>query len=191
MDWHIAVGIIAGLISAGAIVPYVRDALAGKTKPNVVSWSIWTVAVLTVLFAQMASGASWSMFMLIGATVANVSVLYICWRGYGYHAFGMIDRVCLFLATAALVSWYFTSNPLWGMVLALTADGIAYIPTYAKVYREPRSELPLFWGLLVFGNILALLSVTIPTPANVMFPIVYAGLNTCVLALAFVGSRRR
>lgn len=191
MDWHIAVGIVAGVIQAVAIVPYIRDALKGKTRPNVVSWLIWTAAVLTMLFAQVAAGASWSVFLLVGATIANFAVLFICWLGYGYHKFGAIEAMCLALASAALILWYFTSNPLVAMALALSADAIAYLPTYAKAYRHPASELPLYWWVLVLANVLAIISVTVFTAANLMAPIAYVILNFLVLAVIFVGARHR
>src|SRR3989344_5247088 len=151
MDWHLILGISAGLIAIGATVPYILSIIRGETRPNVVSWSLWTIIVLVTA----------------------------------------VDKICLFLALAAIVFWWITSNPVIAILLAVIADGIAYIPTYAKTYQEPKSEPFFYWGVLVCADILAVFSSTIFNAANVLFPISYGILNTLVLVASFFGNRRQ
>lgn len=183
MDWHFALGIAAGLIATGAIIPYLRDMVRGTTRPNIISWLIWTAVVSITAIAQVNAGASWSLFLLVGTILANLSVLALCLRGYGYRKVEVIDMVCLAFGVAAILFWWLTSNPITAIVLAVLADAIAYIPTYAKVRRHPDSEAQIYWAALVFADILALLSVTAFTLANTLFPITYGLLNLGVLAV--------
>ena len=189
MDWHVIIGALAGLISIGATIPYLRDIVRGDTRPNVVSWSLWTIVVLITAFAQVSAGASWSLFLLIGSSIANISVVVLCILGYGYRRFELADKICLVLAFAALLFWWITSNPVIAIVLAVTADGIAYIPTYAKVYKHPKSETHLYWAILTFADMLALISVTKMSMANSLFPISYAVFNALVVVVGFLGRR--
>ena len=49
--------ILGALISVGGAFAYIRDTLAGKTKPNRVTWTMWAVAPLIGTFAAVASNA--------------------------------------------------------------------------------------------------------------------------------------
>lgn len=189
MDWHVIVGALAGFISIGATIPYLRDIVRGDTRPNVVSWSLWTIVVLITAFAQVSAGASWSLLLLIGSSIANISVVTLCILGYGYNKFELTDKICLVLAFAALLLWWITSNPVVAIILAVAADGIAYIPTYVKVYKYPQSETHLYWIILTVADILAFVSVTKMSAANSLFPVSYAIFNFAVVFVAFLGRR--
>ena len=38
VHWRDAIGVVAAIVAASALVPYVRSILAGRTKPNRASW---------------------------------------------------------------------------------------------------------------------------------------------------------
>src|SRR3989339_1097658 len=48
--------IISVLISVGGSYTYISDTLSGKTKPNRVSWLMWSLAPLISLGAALSSG---------------------------------------------------------------------------------------------------------------------------------------
>jgi len=189
MDWHVVVGAVAGVLSVAAIIPYLRDILRKNTRPNLVSWSLWTVAVLITLAGQISAGASWSALLLIGATIENLAVIVLALRGYGYTKFGRVEQVTLLLCVLAIVLWQVTENPLIAIAFAIAADSVAYVPTVTKAYRDPKSELAFFWGSLVVVDILAAVSSTKIDFANLGFPISYAILNGTVATVVFL--RRR
>ena len=187
MNWHEWMGIASGMIAAGMIIPYLIAMVRGTTRPNVISWSLWTVVVFITLLAQIRAGAAWSSFLLIGTLVANSLVLIFCMRGYGYNRFATIEKITLLCAVLAVVLWLVTSSPLLAMICALTADSVAYLPTFVKIIRYPYSETAWYWAALVGADLLALYSVTQIIPTNILFPIVYGALNALILiALALV-----
>jgi hypothetical protein len=189
MDWHVWLGAIAGIGQALAVIPYVRDILKGTTKPNIVSWSLWTLAVLITLSAQISAGASWSALILVGATVANFTVIILALFGYGYRKFTWVEWTCLTLSLAAIALWQITGNPLVAMGFSIAADGIAYIPTLVKAYKEPFSETAIYWLLLIVTDLMAMASTTILNTANLAFPIYYALINSLLL-IVILGRRR-
>src|SRR6478672_7145441 len=77
-------GLLAGVATVLAIVPYVRDVLRGTTRPHRGSWLIWTVLSIVVFASQLADGGTWSLIMVAAQTVLTglVFVLSI-WRGEG------------------------------------------------------------------------------------------------------------
>ena len=43
MDWRTVIGLAAGTITLLSILPYIRDILRGLTRPNLVTWWLWTL----------------------------------------------------------------------------------------------------------------------------------------------------
>ncbi len=190
MYWHIFFGVLSGLIAAGMIIPYLVSMVKETTRPNIVSWSLWTIVVFITGLAQIHAGASWSLLLLIGTIAANISVIFLCIRGYGYKKFETIDQITLVCALVSIILWWITANPLAAMICALVADSIAYAPTLIKAYKYPESETLLYWGALVIADLLALISVTNTHITNILFPIVYGSLNIVVVLVLLLGKRK-
>ncbi len=189
MYGHAVVGIFSGLLQIIAIVPYGRETLDGRTLPNVVSWGIWKLEVLIALAAQWSAGASWSLLLLVSATVINITIVGLGVFGYGYKKFGTVETVCLSLSLLALLLWQVTQNPLVAIFFAIAADFIAYIPTLVKTYKEPGSETALLWFLLMVVGILSAVSSIKIDLANLAFPVFYASINLVVWGFVFLGQR--
>ena len=188
-DWHEIVAIIAGIITLGAVVPYLWDMLRGTTRPNIISWGLWTLIHIIFISAQWSSGASWSIVLPVVEffTVGGILVLGIF--GYGYKKYGVLDGVCLVIALGAIVLWQITSEPLVALLLSVAADLIASIPTLTKSYLDPESETPLTYFLIVIAAFLAGLSSTVFDTANLIWPIYIFLINGSVLFLILLGRR--
>ena len=115
---------IKELLSAAAIVltfvifvPYIRSIRRGLTKPHVFSWVIWGLGTFVVFLAQLAGSAG------LGAWPIGVSGLitaYIAVLAYSKQSDTTItqsDWAFLIIALAALPCWFFTSDPLWAVVI--------------------------------------------------------------------------
>ncbi len=169
MDWHAVVGIIAGIIQLYSIVPYIKGMLHGETRPNVVSWVLWTLIQVIIIAAQFSAGPSWSIIIPIIMTFNTCLVLILCFWGYGYHSYGIVDIICFVLAIGAIALWRLTNDPVLAICMSVVADLTAGIPTYVKVYREPFSEAIVSWFLLIVANVLALVAASPFNFANTAF----------------------
>ena len=187
VNWHLILGIISGALAVAAVIPYVKDILHGSTRPNIVSWGLWVLLLLISIFAQISAGASWSLVFLIGDLVGTSLILVLCLVGYGYQEYGWLEGVCLLLAVIAIVSWQLTRQPLLAIIFAIIADLMASIPTVVKAYRDPRSEHPASWFVVVLAAALGLLSTTIVNPANLIFPAYVLLINGLIGSLALMG----
>lgn len=191
LDWHVVVGIASGVLSIASVVPYVRDMLkGGETKPNAVSFFLWTLLEFIALLAQIKSGASWSVIVVIAVTFNTGLVTVLALIGYGYREYGKIDIVCFLFAILAIILWQVTGQPVLAIVLAIVADAFAAIPTLIKTYKYPHSEQLLSWGLVTGAGLLGIFSTDIVNAANLAYPIYLFLMNGAIFSLAYFGRDR-
>ncbi len=190
-DWHLLLGILSGLISCFAIIPYIIDIIHGTTRPNIVSFSFWALLLAISIIAQISSGSSWSVILLMGDFIGTSTVVVFCLIGYGYKKYGKTELICTILAILAIVSWQVTHQPVLAIVFAVIADLMAAIPTVVKSYRDPESEFPTMWFLISFGAILSILSTTIFNLPNLLFPIYLFLINGTIGVFSLIGRAKQ
>jgi uncharacterized membrane protein HdeD (DUF308 family) len=86
--------VAAGILALVAGVPYVIDIVRGKTKPNIVSWSVWTLLTAVATAAAFAAHQPRTAFLTLGDTAATL-VTVILGLKYGIAKFSWIDGVCM------------------------------------------------------------------------------------------------
>jgi hypothetical protein len=180
---------IAIALTFVAFVPYIRAIVGGTTKPHVFSWVIWGATTFVVFLAQLEGkggvgawpiGVSGSITMLIASLAylkrADITITKTDW---------------LFFVSAlsSLPLWYFTSDPLWAVVILTTVDVLGFGPTVRKAYSFPHSESLPFFALFAARNILVILALENYTVTTVLFPAVIA--VACMSLMAMVTYRRR
>src|SRR5262249_29291423 len=114
-------GVLAGVLSLVSGIPYIRDILAGKTKPHRGSFLIWTVLGLIAFITQFAAGATWSLVLPVLDTLLIAAILALSIeRGSG--GVNRRDATGLALAAGGLVLWYFTKQPLTALLVTIGID---------------------------------------------------------------------
>ncbi len=194
MNWHLLIGIIAGIIQLSGMIPYVKDILRpGGTRPNVVSWSLWLVLQLVAIWIQVTSagGISWSVLYMVATAVVMGVIIVLCLRGYGSKQFGLVEKICLPLAILAIACYAITRNGPLSLAFDILAYVVADAPTIFKTWRDPRSEAAFPWFLATIAAALGALSSTILTPENLALPIYLVIGNSLITAFAFFGQRRK
>ncbi len=130
---------------------YIKDTLKGKTKPNRMSWLIWFLAATTASFVQFSNGAGLSSIPIFMAGFIPLIVLIASFKNKNsyWHA-GVLEYVCLVLAILSLVFFYFFKTGVISTIFVILADGLGFIPTYVKSWKEPNTEniAPYAVGLL-------------------------------------------
>lgn len=192
MNWHLTVGVIAGFLQVYSVIPYVRDILAGGTKPNAVSWTLWTLIQLTGIWIQVSSpdGFSWSLILMIATTFNTGLVVFLCALGYGYKKFGPIEWTCLPLALAALALYAVTRNGPLALAFLVVAYVVSDFPTIVKTWKDPLSEATFPWFLAAVATALGVASSTIYDIENLILPIYLTLGNGTIAAFAWFGQRR-
>ena len=149
--------IIAALIAVGCNVPYLRDAFRKRVKPHPYTWLVWTIVSGITFFGQLEKGAG------IGALPAGVAEIFtICIflfsLQYGFKYVVKTDKYFLAAALLGLIPWIVSDDPTISVVIAVTIDLIAFVPTIRKTWQNPKTETPILYGANVTRHVLTLFS---------------------------------
>jgi hypothetical protein len=162
---------IAALATLIAAVAYIRSMFKGQTKPNRVTWLMWTIAPFIAACAAFSSGTTWA---AVPVFMSGLSPLLILLASIinkrAYWKLSAFDYVCGALSSLALVLWYITENPNVAIVFAIFSDALAAAPTLRKAWRNPESEFswPFFVG--VFSPMTSFFVIQTWTFSDIAFP---------------------
>lgn len=182
-------GLISGVLSIITYVPYVRDIFKLKTKPQRATWFIWMVLSVIAFFAQVAEGATHSLW-LVGVQTCGVLVIFLLSIKFGIGGLVSRDFLALFAAGIALVLWYYTSNAVLALFIAIVVDAIGASLTILKAYRDPESETMSTWLLSGTAGIFATLAVGSFDYVLLAFPVYVIFINYAVV-LAMVSGKQK
>ena len=103
-----------------------RRRLFQEPRPNLVTWFLWTLNGSILAAAQYASGASWTLSVLVASTISTgiVTVLAI---PLGQRSYGVLDGLCLVMALAAMAGWWTAHRLAWMVYLLLSIAGLVLI----------------------------------------------------------------
>ena len=165
--------VVSVLLMVWGAYDYLRDTLAGKTKPNRVSWSLWALAPLISLGAAFDANADvWaSIRVLVGGIVPAVIFFASFINKNSYWRLGRFDWLCGGLSLAALVFWQLADSPLVAVLLATAANTLATIPTLVKAWNYPETESRLIFITSFTSAILIIPAIPVWTIANSAFQI--------------------
>ena len=191
-DWQVASALLSGVLGLPAGFFYARDMLrGGTTKPNAITFVLWTLCQAIALTAQLRSGASWSIVVVITATVNTGGIACLALAGYGYRRYGWLDAWCGVSSLVAIVLWQETGDPMLAIAFAIIADVFASAPTVKKVISEPETEHVGGWTLIVLSTAFAIISTTKWDLPNLVFPTYLLLMNFLILVFAYFGRPKR
>ncbi len=133
------ISIVAVIMTFAAYVPYYRDILKGKTHPHVYSWSLWGLLTILIVALQIKGGAGPSTFITASAGLLCIGVIVLGLKR-GKRDITTSDTIVALLALVAIGFWLIVDQPIIAILLAVTADLLAFIPTVRKSWHKPHSE---------------------------------------------------
>jgi len=98
------------------------------------------------------------------------------------------DWVFFIAALASLPFWYFTSDPIWAVVVLTSVDLLGFGPTIRKAYAFPHQENIPFFLLFMARNTCALMALEHYSLATMLFPLSVS--SACLFLLIMVSYRR-
>lgn len=180
---------LAIVITFMAFIPYIRGILQGRTKPHLFSWLIWGMTTLIVFFAQLDADGGTGAWPIGVSGVITVYIAFLSYVKRGDISITRLDRLFFSAALLSIPCWYFTSNPMWAVILLTTIDLLGFGPTIRKAYDHPYEESLLFIFMFFLRNTFALLALESYSLTTVLFP-----LSICVVCLflcTLISYRRR
>lgn len=185
------IGVLSFCLGLLAFAPYLRDTLAGRTKPQRSSWLIWAVVASIALASQVAEGASHSLWFTTANWLMAVAVFGVAIRHGSGGGFARRDRVSLAAAFCILLLWYLTETAALALALAILVNCLGAWLTIQKAYLAPHSETLTTWGLAAVAAGLGAVSVGRLDPVLIAYPLFLLALRGTVVAAILLGRARR
>ena len=134
--------IVSVLVSISGATAYIRDTLAGKSKPNRISWSMWALAPLIGTAAALSAHADiWVTIRIFLAGFLPLLVLIASFiNPQSYWKLSTFDFLCGACSILALIVWGAIDSPRSAILLAAIGDGFASLPTLRKTWNHPETE---------------------------------------------------
>lgn len=186
----LAFGLISGLLSAYAFLPYAIDTLYGRTRPQRASWFIWSVLASISLVAQIAEGAGASLWFA-GVQTAGTAIIFLIglWRGVG--GVGSWTDICVLTGAAlGLVLWSVTDAPAYALLTSIGISCLGGSVTVWKAYKSPESETLTTWMTCFVASACAMLAVGTVDWLLLAYPIYLLVLNGAIVMAIMLGRRR-
>jgi hypothetical protein len=171
-------------------LPYIIDVVKHKTRPNIITWIIWTVLVgigAIALFASHDYNAAW---LLVGDAIATFAVVIVGIR-YGTAELDKFDIFCLIGAVVGLILWLVFNSPLIAIVATIVIDFIGTIPTVRHSYLHPEEETYITFALGIIATIFTLLSLSDYSFSSWVYPAYLLFSNALLTVTIFYGQRAK
>ncbi len=185
---------IAGYLSGIAIllsfIPYIKDIFKNKTKPERISWLIWSILGSISFFSQLEKGASDSL-ILTGAQTIGDLLIFILAIKHGVGGFLKRDVVALIGAGLGLFLWYLTKEAAVTLLIVIFIDAIGAVLTVIKSYEKPETETISAWILTFVGGALACIAVGSFNLILLVFPFYICLASLAILTSIYVGFRHK
>lgn len=151
-------GLLSGILLIIADIPYVINAYKKRTSPHRVTWFIIFMLNVIAFANQSASGATNSLWFVVGGMIATFSVFMISIpRGVGGHS--KMDIIIILGAIAGIIMWQQFDSPLYSILSNTVVASLGLLPTYKKAYYNPKSETKVTWLIGSISSIFGVLSV--------------------------------
>jgi len=120
---------------------YIIDIIAGKSKPNKVSWLMWSANGLIAAAAGLSEGVTWAVLPVFMSGFVPLCVLAVSFFNKGsYWKLIAFDYICGFFSALALILWWVTKEADVAIIFAIISDIFAAVPTLKKMWNNPETE---------------------------------------------------
>lgn len=160
---------------------YFLDTIKGKIQPNRTSFFLWSLPPLITFFVEIKQGVG--IQSLLPLTIGLLPIFIFVATFVNKNAYWRIskfDVLCGLLSLLALLVYFLTHGGIWALFFSILADGLAYLPTLAKAYKYPETELGWPWLTDSLSGIITLFTVKNFTFSTSAFPIYYFIINLLV-----------
>jgi len=154
-EYIIFVAILFNLIGC---VFYVKSVIKGDTKPNLASWIPWVLAPFIAVFFQLEAGAGLSVLPVLMAGLGSLTiVITAALTKNALWKLRTFDIFCLSFSIIAIALYVLTHNLEISIIFAILSDGLAYVPSYVKTWKFPKTESSAAYSWPIIANIIGLL----------------------------------
>jgi uncharacterized membrane protein HdeD (DUF308 family) len=179
LEYLVFVAALGSLIAASV---YIRSMFKVQTKPNRITWLMWTIAPFVATAASVSNGVGWA---VIPVFMSGFSPLLVFTASFfskkAYWKLSTFDYICGILSGLAVVLWLLTSNPNLAIIFAIISDALAAVPTLTKAWHNPETESAWPFIIGTFSPLTSFLAATTWAFSELAFPIYLIAINAFIL----------
>lgn len=162
------------LFGSASYIVGIRQMLQGRYSPSTFSRVIWVLLSINGFAGVILSKGSTPSVLLSGIfLLGNIAICIVSFKK-GTRIIGRLEYACLFLLLVSTAVWIFSDIPMLNLGISLFAHFIGAIPTYKKVWLEPKSESFGFWSLFFIASVLSLFASDFRSWGSIVFPLYFA-----------------
>lgn len=161
---------LAIILTLFSLADYMRSVFWLKAvTPHAFSWLIWGILNTVGFFAMYSDGAGLGAFIFVFSSTG--CFVLSC---YGFFTskvkFDRLDYVLLSLGLFAILAWLLIDNAFYPIIIVSLADFIGLIPTWRKAWVKPWEENLLYFHLVCFRFIFAIIAIENYTLITLTYP---------------------
>lgn len=185
LDIKQILGIVAGVISFIAYIVYIRSILKGETRPNRVTWWIWTFMGLVLAASYYFSGARNTIWSPLVEVIGPLSIAILSIKYGEGNRKDRTDVLCFFGALFSIILWIIFGSPIVALITTLFVDVFAMIPTIKKSYARPEGEDFSAWLGTGIGDTVNLFAMERFTFGIAVYPIYMLVADLVIILILF------
>ncbi|MDA3840460.1 MAG: hypothetical protein PF572_05185 [Patescibacteria group bacterium] len=171
---------------------YIRETIRGNTKPNRVTWLMWSLAPLIGSAAAFSDGVRWAVLPVFIAGFAPLLVFMASFvNKKSYWKLVSFDYLCGVSSMLALVLWWITKEPLIAIFFAIASDGFAAIPTLVKSRKHPETESVEAYTTGLFNSLTSFFALRTFGISELAFPIYLVLVNSSLIVTIRSGKKNK
>ena len=113
-------------------------------------------------------------------------IIFLFSLQYGFKQIRKIDTYFLIAALLSFIPWALTKDPTISVVIVVSIDVIAFIPTLRKTWQHPASETPLLYSMNVVRHGLTLFSLQAYNIATILHSLVMIVVNSAMTGMILI-----
>lgn len=163
-------GIISLLLVVAPTITYIFDVINERAKPARSTKILMFLLMWATLFVQGNIYVSWVLAFTVGLVISQTLLLIFTLK-YGVGGVNKLDIICYIFFAGSLLFYLLTKNPFISLLLLITTDFIAFLPTIVKNWKDPRSDTWLFFIVEgVIAPIFSILASDTNSISEIIFP---------------------
>lgn len=176
LDIKVIIGIITVILGFVGYIPYIKDTIAGRTKPHIFTWFVWGSITMILFALQVSDNAgpgAWVTFV-----AASISLLiFVLGMRNGDKDITKFDVFFFILALTGLGLWLIAEQPIISTILLVSTGLLGFIPTVRKTLKSPKSETLKTYGINSFRHGLSFFALANYSVLTALFPLAWCIAN--------------
>lgn len=181
MDYLQYLVFLGAIVQLIGIFSYIKDTLKGGTKPNRVTWLMWSIAPIIATIAALSKGVGISILPVFISGFGPFLVFVFSFANKNsYWKVSKFDYLCGGFSLLALILWIITNNANIAIMFSILSDGFAAIPTFIKAWKYPETETLNAYTTGLFNIFTGFFAIQIWNFSSLAFPIYLIISNTLI-----------